>query len=108
MIFTGHSHGQEEISRLEKIIGMLSDEKRSIQWQVDELRCSNCAQLIAEWCCEATEELEVCLKAWLQRPQRFAETGRRVLDAERAPKSPYPEQDPSTRTAVKSGQPEPR
>jgi hypothetical protein len=92
MIVTGHSHSREEIARLEASIGKLSEEKQTAVMQLDELRGSHYAQVIAERRCEVIDGLEDCLKAGLKRPERFAEIDRQFLEARRAPASKPAEQ----------------
>lgn len=98
IIATGRFHGQEEISRLEKAIATLTDEKQVALKQLDELRNSHYAQVIAERRCEVIDGLEDCLKAGLKRPERFAEIDRQFLEAKRAPAAKSPAQD-NTATA---------
>ena len=104
MIVTGHFHSQEEISRLEKALGKLTDEKRIAVKQLEELRDSHYAQVIAERRCEVIDGLEDCLKAGLKRPPRFAETDRQYLEAKRNAESKHAEQGTSATTAVKTRQ----
>ena len=75
------------VSALEKTIGKLTEEKRSALQQLDELRNSHYAQVIAERRCEVIDGLEDCLRAGLKRPPRFAESDRQYLEARRAGES---------------------
>ena len=84
IVSAGRFHSQEEISRLEAIIRKLADEKQAALKQLDELRNSHYAQVIAERRCEVIDGLEDCLKAGLKRPERFAEIDRQFLEAKRA------------------------
>ncbi len=90
IIAMGRFHGQEEISRLEKTIATLTGEKQVALKQLDELRNSHYAQVIAERRCEVIDGLEDCLKAGLKRPERFAEIDRQFLEAKRAPAAKSP------------------
>ena len=103
IIAVGRFHGQEEISRLEKAVATLADEKQAALKQLDELRNSHYAQVIAERRCEVIDGLEDCLKAGLKRPERFAEIDRQFLEAKRAPaaKAPEPGRTATARTEVK-------
>jgi len=85
IVGAGRFHSQEEISRLEKTIGQLTDEKQVALKQLDALRNSHYAQVIAERRCEVIDGMEDCLKAGLKRPERFAEIDRQFLEAKRAP-----------------------
>lgn len=75
--------GRKAISALEKTIERLTEEKRSALQQLEDLRNSHYAQVIAERRCEVIDGLEDCLKAGLKRPPRFAETDRQYLEARR-------------------------
>lgn len=96
IVATGRFHGQEEISRLEKAIATLTEEKQATLKQLDELRNSHYAQVIAERRCEVIDGLEDCLKAGLKRPERFAEIDRQFLEAKRAPAAKPPVQGNTT------------
>ena len=101
IIATGHFHSQEKISRLEKNIAKLTDEKQTALKQLDELRNSHYAQTIAEQRCEVIDGLEDCLKAGLKRPERFAESDRQFLEIKRAPAAkPSLEGDTATADAA--------
>lgn len=90
IIAAGRFHGQEEISRLEKSVATLTGEKQVALKQLDELRNSHYAQVIAERRCEVIDGLEDCLKAGLKRPERFAEIDRQFLEVKRAPAAKSP------------------
>lgn len=92
MIVTGHSHSREEISRLEKSIGILAEEKQVAQAQADRLRSLREVRLIAERRCEVIDGLDDCLAAGLKRPERFAESDRQFLEAGQRPQPRPPEQ----------------
>ena len=96
IIAAGRFHSPEEISRLETTIGKLTDEKQATLKQLDELRSSHYAQVIAERRCEVIDGLEDCLKAGLKRPERFAEIDRQFLEAKRAPAAKPPVQGTTT------------
>lgn len=83
-LLTAQFHARKAISALEKTIERLAEEKRSALQQLEELRNSHYAQVIAERRCEVIDGLEDCLKAGLKRPPRFAETDRQYLEARRA------------------------
>lgn len=104
IVVTGHFHSQEEISRLEKALGKLTEEKRLAVKQLDDLRNSHYAQVIAERRCEVIDGLEDCLKAGLKRPARFAETDRQYLEAKRHAESRHAGQGRSATTGVTGGQ----
>jgi hypothetical protein len=92
VIAMGRFHGQAEISSLEKTIGTLTSEKQLALKQLDDLRNSHYAQVIAERRCEVIDGLEDCLKAGLKRPERFAEIDRQFLEAKRTPAAKPPAQ----------------
>ncbi|MCX7146941.1 MAG: hypothetical protein NT042_12240 [Sulfuritalea sp.] len=96
IVSAGRFHSQEEISRLETVIGKLTDEKQAALKQLDELRSSHYAQVIAERRCEVIDGLEDCLKAGLKRPERFAEIDRQFLEAKRPPAAKPPVQGTAT------------
>ena len=108
IIAMGRFHGQEEISRLEKAVATLTGEKQVALKQLDELRNSHYAQVIAERRCEVIDGLEDCLKAGLKRPERFAEIDRQFLEAKRAPAAKPAEQGTATtaRTAARTARTE--
>lgn len=100
VIATGRFHGQEEISRLEKAVATLAGEKQVAVKQLDELRNSHYAQVIAERRCEVIDGLEDCLRAGLKRPERFAESDRQFLEAKRAPAAKSPVQGNAANAAT--------
>jgi hypothetical protein len=103
IIAAGRFHSQAEISRLETTIGKLADEKQAALKQLDELRNSHYAQVIAERRCEVIDGLEDCLKAGLKRPERFAEIDRQFLEAKRAPAAKPPVQGTTTTAGTTAG-----
>lgn len=113
IIGAGRFHSQEEISRLEKTIGKLAEEKQSALKQLNDLRNSHYAQTIAERRCEVIDGLEDCLRAGLKRPERFAESDRQLLEARRtaAAKPMEPDRtataDAAARTPIKTARIEP-
>lgn len=100
IIGAGRFHSQEEISRLESTIGKLNEEKQLVVKQLDELRRSHYAQVIAERRCEVIDGMEDCLKAGLKRPERFAESDRQFLEAKRAPAAKPAEQGKTASAAT--------
>lgn len=104
IVGAGRFHSQEEISRLEATVGKLNEEKQLAVKQLDELRRSHYAQVIAERRCEVIDGLEDCLKAGLKRPERFAESDRQFLEAKRAPQA-KPDEQAKTASAATTGNP---
>ncbi len=104
-LLTAHFQGRKAVSALEKTIEKLAAEKRSALQQLEELRNSQYAQVIAERRCEVIDGLEDCLKAGLKRPARFAEADRQYLEARRpqGSKANQPAETANARAAASTG-----